>query len=117
MVKLSNFLRVKFLNKNMTYQGNKDIYGNGFENASVAKVIIMNEVNLKSLAKELGLAVSTVSRALRDCYDISPKTKEKVQALAIKHNYVANPYVSSLRKNQSKTIGVVIPNVVNNFFH
>ena len=76
----------------------------------------MSEVNLKSLAKELGLSVSTVSRALRDTFDISAETKKRVQALAAKRNYVANPYASSLRKHQSKTIGVVIPNVVNNFF-
>lgn len=76
----------------------------------------MSEVNLKSLAKELGLSVSTVSRALRDAYDISAETRQRVQALAAERNYVANPYTSSLRKNQSKTIGVIIPNVVNNFF-
>ncbi|WP_121357317.1 LacI family DNA-binding transcriptional regulator [Flavisolibacter nicotianae] len=76
----------------------------------------MSEVNLKSLAKELGLSVSTVSRALRDAYDISAETRQRVQALAAERNYVANPYASSLRKNQSKTIGVIIPNVVNNFF-
>ena len=70
----------------------------------------MSEVNLKSLAKESGLSVSTVSRALRDAYDISAETKQRVQALAAERNYVANPYTSSLRKNQSKTIGVIIPN-------
>ena len=76
----------------------------------------MQPVNLKTLAKELNLAHSTVSRALRDSYDISSKTKERVLAAAKKYNYEPNPYASSLRKRQSKTIAVVIPDVSNNFF-
>ncbi|WEK33706.1 MAG: LacI family DNA-binding transcriptional regulator [Candidatus Pseudobacter hemicellulosilyticus] len=76
----------------------------------------MAEVDLKRLAKELGLAVSTVSRALRDSYEISPETKERVFALARELNYQPNPYASSLRKHKSKTIAVVIPEIANNFF-
>ena len=44
----------------------------------------MEPVNLKRLAKELNLAISTVSRALRDSYDISPETKKRVFELAQK---------------------------------
>lgn len=76
----------------------------------------MEPVNLKRLAKELNLSVSTVSRALQDSYEISEATKKKVFALAKKLNYQPNPYASSLRKQKSKTIAVVIPEVANNFF-
>lgn len=76
----------------------------------------MASVDLKRLAKELGLAVSTVSRALRDSYEISAETKERVFELARKLNYQPNPYASSLRKHKSKTIAVVIPEIANNFF-
>ncbi|MBN9295613.1 MAG: LacI family DNA-binding transcriptional regulator [Filimonas sp.] len=76
----------------------------------------MTTVNLKHLAKELGLAVSTVSRALRDSYDIGDDTKKKVMALAHKLNYEPNPYASSLRKHKSKTIAVIVPEIANNFF-
>jgi len=76
----------------------------------------MEPVNLKRLAKELNLAISTVSRALRDSYDISPDTKKRVFELAQKLNYEPNPYASSLRKQKSKTVAVVIPEVANNFF-
>lgn len=76
----------------------------------------MATVDLKRLAKELGLAVSTVSRALRDSYEISAETKERVFELAKKLNYQPNPYASSLRKHKSKTIAVVIPEIANNFF-
>ncbi len=61
----------------------------------------MEPVNLKRLAKELNLAISTVSRALRDSYDISPETKKRVFELAQKLNYEPNPYASSLRKQKA----------------
>lgn len=76
----------------------------------------MATVDLKRLAKELNLAVSTVSRALRDSYEISAETKQRVFELARKLNYVPNPYASSLRKQKSKTIAVVVPEIANNFF-
>jgi LacI family transcriptional regulator len=76
----------------------------------------MEPVNLKALAKELNLSISTVSRALQDSYEISEATKKKVFDLAKKLNYQPNPYASSLRKQKSKTIAVVIPEIANNFF-
>jgi LacI family transcriptional regulator len=76
----------------------------------------MNPVNLKQLAQELNLSVSTVSRALRDSWEISTPTKQRVFALAKKMNFQPNPYASSLRKHRSRTIAVVIPEVANNFF-
>jgi LacI family transcriptional regulator len=76
----------------------------------------MDQVNLKKLAKELNLAVSTVSRALRDSHEISSQTKERVRELAEKLGFHPNPHASSLRQNKSKTIAVVIPEIENNFF-
>lgn len=76
----------------------------------------MNSVNLKQLAQELNLSVSTVSRALRDSWEISTPTKKRVFDLAKKMNFQPNPYASSLRKHRSRTIAVVIPEVANNFF-
>jgi len=76
----------------------------------------MKSVNLKELAQELNLSISTVSKALRDNYEIGQETKERVKKLAQELNYEPNPYASSLRRKKSKTIGVVIPEVSNNFF-
>jgi len=76
----------------------------------------MDKLTIKTLAKELQLSVSTISKALRDSHEISAETKRKVLALAARLNYTPNPYASSLRKRKSKTIGVVIPEVVNSFF-
>ena len=73
-------------------------------------------MNLKQLAKELNLSISTVSKALRDSHEISIATKSAVLAKAKELNYQVNPFASSLRKQKSKTIAVVIPEVVNDFF-
>ncbi|RSK44319.1 LacI family DNA-binding transcriptional regulator [Hymenobacter perfusus] len=76
----------------------------------------MPPVNLKRLAQELNLSIATVSRALQDSHEVSAQTKERVKALADALGYQPNAYASSLRRNISKTIGVVIPEVNNHFF-
>lgn len=76
----------------------------------------MGAVNIKQLAKQLNLSISTISRALNDSYDISPGTRKKVLELAKKLNYQPNPHASSLRRHKSKTIAVVVPEIANNFF-
>lgn len=76
----------------------------------------MSKPTIKVLAKELGLAVSTVSKALRDSHEISQDTKDKVLKLAAELNYIPNPYASSLRRQKSRTIAVVIPEVADSFF-
>jgi LacI family transcriptional regulator len=76
----------------------------------------MNKVNIKVLAHQLQLSVSTISKALRDSHEISDETKKKVLELANSLNYVPNPYASSLRRKKSKTIAVVLPEVADNFF-
>lgn len=76
----------------------------------------MSKIDLKYLSKELNLSVSTISRALRDDWEISEKTKIRVRGLAEKLNYTPNPYASSLRRQSSQTIAVVVPEIANNFF-
>ncbi len=76
----------------------------------------MKKINIKDLAKELNISVATVSKALRDSHEISEKTKFKVLEAAERLNYTPNPYASSLRKKNSKTIAVILPEVADNFF-
>lgn len=76
----------------------------------------MKNINIKELAGELNLSVSTVSKALHDSHEISDKTKRLVLETATRLNYVPNPYASSLRGRKSKNIGVVIPEVADSFF-
>ncbi len=77
---------------------------------------IMSNITLKRIAEELKMSPSTVSRSLRDSHEISQETKDRVRALAAKLDFQPNPHASSLRKNKSKTIAVVIPEIQNNFF-
>ncbi|HEX8358279.1 MAG TPA: LacI family DNA-binding transcriptional regulator [Segetibacter sp.] len=76
----------------------------------------MAETNIRALAKELNLSISTVSKALRDSYEISAETKQRVVKLAAELNYHPNIYASSLRRKKSNTIAVVIPEVADSFF-
>ncbi len=76
----------------------------------------MAAVNLKQLAKILDLSISTVSKALRDSHEIGDATKLRVLAKAKEMDYTPNPFASGLRRNKSKTIAVVVPEVANNYF-
>lgn len=71
---------------------------------------------IKDIAKALGFSPSTVSRALRDGYEISAETKRIVKEYAEKINYRSNPIALSLKGRRSYSIGVVVCEVANNFF-
>lgn len=73
-------------------------------------------VTIKDIAKALGLSTSTVSRALRDSYEISPETKKLVLEYAEKNNYHPNPIALSLKERRSRSIGVIVCEIANSFF-
>jgi LacI family transcriptional regulator, galactose operon repressor len=73
-------------------------------------------VTIKDIAKALGLSTSTVSRALRDSYEISPETKKLVIEYAEKINYHPNPIALSLKERRSRSIGVIVCEIANSFF-
>ncbi len=75
-----------------------------------------SKATLKQIANELGVAVSTVSKALSDSPEISESTKQRVQEYATLRNYKPNALAQRLKSQQTKTIGVVIPNILNPFF-
>jgi LacI family transcriptional regulator len=71
---------------------------------------------LKVIAKELDVSVSTVSKALRDSKEIGEETKQKVKAFAKLYNYRPNNIALSLKNKKTKTLGVIIPEIVHHFF-
>ncbi|HEY0743889.1 MAG TPA: LacI family DNA-binding transcriptional regulator [Chryseosolibacter sp.] len=73
-------------------------------------------ITIKQIAADLNLAVSTVSKALGDSYEISPETKARVFEYAAKMDYKPNPYASSLKRGRSGNIAVVLPEVSDSFF-
>ena len=73
-------------------------------------------VTIKDIAKALGLSTSTVSRALRDSYEISPETKKLVLEYSEKINYRPNPIALSLKEKRSRSIGIIVCEIANSFF-
>lgn len=76
----------------------------------------MKAITIKDIAHELGISVSTVSRALQNHPDISAQTKERVCECAKQLKYKPNVMASSLRTARNNTIGVVLPEVNHHFF-
>ncbi|MCH7413852.1 LacI family transcriptional regulator [Belliella sp. R4-6] len=79
----------------------------------------MNEkkkLTLKDIGKELGISVSTVSRALKEHPDIAQETIKLVKEYAESHNYVPNLLAVNFRKNRTFNIGLIVPELVHHFF-
>ncbi len=120
--KLQDYLKVKILEIafiNLAVFIYVNVYGIIVYYTLINQYIIlikMGAVNIKKLAFELNLSAATVSRALRDSHEISRETKIRVHEMAKKLNYEPNPFASSLRKQKSKTIAVIVPEIANNFF-
>ena len=73
-------------------------------------------ISLKDLATELHVSISTVSRALKDHPNISPEVKARVKKLAKAWDYRPNPLAMGLLRQNTRTIGVIVPDLVTHFF-
>jgi LacI family transcriptional regulator len=74
------------------------------------------KVTLKQIAKELDVSISTVSKSLRNSPEIGEETRLKVQAFAKFYHYKPNNIALSLKNRKTKTIGIIIPEIVHHFF-
>ena len=73
-------------------------------------------MTLKKIAQAFNVSVSTVSKAINDSHEISAELKSKIQQYAKENNYRPNKLALNLRQKKTKTIGVVVPNILNYFF-
>lgn len=64
---------------------------------------------LKSLAAELGLSITTVSRALADYDDVSPKTRTRVKQVAQRLGYIPNQSARRLVTGRADAVGMIVP--------
>lgn len=71
---------------------------------------------IKDIAKALGISVATVSRAIRDTYDVSAETRKMVLDTAAKMNYRPNFNATGLVKSDTHKIAVIIPSITNYYF-
>lgn len=74
------------------------------------------KVTLKQLAAELNLSISTVSKSLKNDPEISQATIDKVKKLAKEKKYKPNALAVSLKSSKTRSIGVIIPDILNSFF-
>lgn len=77
---------------------------------------MQRHVTIKDIARELGISKSTVSRALADRFDVKPETRKAVLEMAKKLKYRPNVMALNFMRQQTKIIGVVVPEFLNSFF-
>ena len=77
---------------------------------------IPKRVRLKDIAKEAGITMTSVSRALKGCSNISPSTRQRVSQIALEMGYISNPHAQSLRNGHFPVIAIVYDNFKNPFY-
>src|SRR5687768_13269498 len=75
-----------------------------------------HHITIKDIAKRLNISVSTVSRALRDTYDVSQDTRDKVLAMANELHYKPNFNAIGLAQGRTHNIAVILPFITNYYF-
>lgn len=73
-------------------------------------------ITLKDIAKKFNVSIATVSKALKDSHDIGLSTRVKIQEFADKKGYKPNIYALGLKRSKTKTIGLILPNILNRYF-
>ncbi|GLB51419.1 LacI family transcriptional regulator [Neptunitalea chrysea] len=74
------------------------------------------EPTLKLIAEKLNISVTTVSKALKGYSDVSAVTRQRVIDMADQLNYTPNSLAVNFRTKETRTIGIIIPEVVHHFF-
>lgn len=76
----------------------------------------MKYVTIIDIAEALNISKSTVSRALRgDNQNVGKETRDKIIAMAEKLGYSRNELAVNLRKQSTRTIGIVVPEMLTPF--
>jgi LacI family transcriptional regulator len=76
-------------------------------------------ITMKDIAREMGVSIATVSRALNDNLRISNSQRERIKKFALEHNFVPNAVAANLRNarlQQRKVIGVIVPQFTHFYF-
>jgi LacI family transcriptional regulator len=76
---------------------------------------LKKEITIYDIANKLKLSSATVSRALQDNPAISKKTRKRIQETAKELGYRHNNFASSLRKQKTNTIGIILHELSSNF--
>lgn len=112
--RVENFL--KFILKSLKNCHTKKYILSLFKIHNFTLFTMKRKVTLKQIAKELDVSISTVSKSLRNSLEISEDTRQKVQAFAKLYNYKPNNIALSLKNKKTKTICIIIPEIIHHFF-
>lgn len=75
-----------------------------------------NKISMKEIAQLSGVSIATVSRIINENGRYSDETRQRVMDIISKYQYETNSIAKSLRMNKSQTIGVLVPDINNEFF-
>lgn len=76
-------------------------------------------LTMKDIARELGVSVATVSRALKDSPRISAERRALIQQYAREHDFIPNVIAETLRYARVqplRVLGVIVPDIVHYYF-
>lgn len=82
----------------------------------MGKLDLAARVTIKTIAKDLGISHMTVSRALSDHPNVQKETRELVRKRAAELGYVKNAAATAMRGDGTRIIGLLLPNIVNEFY-
>lgn len=74
------------------------------------------KITIRDIAREAGVSMNTVSRALNGKDDVNEQTREKIEEIAKALNYTPNQFAKGLRSQKSNVIGVIVTNIANPFY-
>ena len=68
------------------------------------------------IAEKAGVSIATVSRALNKNGSVRESTRENILSIARELNYKPNPIARGLSRKKTDTIGVILPELIDEFF-
>lgn len=81
-----------------------------------AHPLLPGDVNMADVARQAGVSIATVSRALRDVPGVSESTRQRIRAIAAELSYVVSPEASGLARGSTGRVAVVVPDLTSWFY-
>ena len=72
--------------------------------------------SIKDVAQKANVSIATVSHVLNKTRYVSDEITQRVMDALAETNYQSNSIAKALRQNKTRTIGVIIPDIINPFF-
>ncbi len=73
-------------------------------------------ISMREIAELAGVSIATVSRVINNNGRFSEETRQRVQRIIDENGYIANQAAKGLREQRTRTIGMIVPDITNDFF-